>query len=128
MSSASPSLLHLLRRPSGALLGLLLLAMLARGLVAPGFMPRFGAEGVSIVLCTPQGAKTLWQGEAAASAHADGSEHCAFGLALGAAALPPALPQLPARVLATAQSVSPALTAGRRLSGAHSARGPPRYS
>jgi len=119
------SLLHRLRRPSAGLLALLLLALLARGLIGPGFMPRLGAEGVSIVLCTPQGARTVPAAIADVAAHLPGDTHCAFGLALGMAGLPAGA----SPVFASAPAARPELvaaTAARHAPRRHySARAPP---
>ena len=130
MTAVTAPSLHDLRAPRRAVVLWLLLAMLfARGLVAPGFMPVFGAGGVGIVLCTPQGPKTLWQAdEAAGGQHAVAGEHCAFGLALGMAALAGPLPALelagaPPLVVTAIRSALPA-----RHAGGTSARGPPSYS
>lgn len=120
------SLHRVARRPS-ALLWLLLAAVLARGLVAPGFMPAFGQGGVAIVLCTPSGAKTLWKAEDAGGHQA--TPGCAFAMALGMAALPSAATGLavvaPLTDVAAAPSVTPA---GARPALAYRARAPPLYS
>ena len=130
-TDTAPSLHHLRASRSVVLLWLLLAALFARGLVAPGFMPQFGAGGVGIVLCTPQGPKTLWQaGDAIAGGgqHA-GGEHCAFGLALGmAVATGPAsaLLDLSAASVAVSARPQPAVVPWRERGT--SARGPPSHS
>ena len=130
MTTAATPSLHSLRAPRQfAVLWLLLAMLFARGLVAPGFMPVFGAGGVGIVLCTPQGPKTLWKAdEAAGGQHSVGGEHCAFGLALGMAALSGQQPALelsrtPPLVVSAVRSALPA-----RHEGGGSARGPPSHS
>lgn len=126
----SPLSLHrLVRRPS-ALLGLLLLALFARGLVAPGFMPVFGQGGaVAIVLCTPQGPATRWTVDAGGTHAAVDAAGCAFGAALGMAGL---LPELPSEVASGMSAVPVAATTPARVpagpASPYRARGPPAYS
>lgn len=129
MNPAADSSLHLMRAPRRvALLWLLLVALFARGLVAPGFMPRVDAQGVGIVLCTPQGPRTVWPAGDAPQAHVAGEQHCAFGLALGMAALP-VLPATLSLVPATAPDALPAVApVSRAVPTPYSARGPPSYS
>jgi len=124
LNIAPAHLLHRLRRPSAGLLALLLLALLARGLIGPGFMPRLGAEGVSIVLCTPQGVKTV----PGVAIHPAGDAQCVFGLALGMAGLPSVATDFSAR---PASAESAILVPGRISLAAvrpYSARGPPQFS
>jgi hypothetical protein len=129
-AEAAPSLHHLRSPRRALLLWLLLAALFARGLVAPGFMPQFGAGGVGIVLCTPQGPKTLWQaGDALGGGQHAGGEHCAFGLALGmAAATGPATAALVLAAESTpvAARPQPAIVSWRERGT--SARGPPSHS
>ncbi len=125
----TPSLHHLRAPRRAALLWLLLVALFARGLVAPGFMPQFGAGGVSIVLCTPQGPKTLWKAdEAPGTGHAQQAEQCAFGLALGMAAAVAAAPSLDLATVAVAVVSQPLPAASQWRERGTSARGPPSYS
>lgn len=130
MSRASVLSLQPLRAPRQlALLWLLLAAMFARGLVAPGFMPAFGAGGVGIVLCTPQGPKTLWQqADPAAARHADGGGHCAFGVSLDLAGVAPQAPLLALAGPVFVDALPLPAWASTRVPGGHSARGPPIHS
>lgn len=128
-AEALPSL-HTLRSPRrAAVLWLLLAVLFARGLVAPGFMPVFAGGGVGIVLCTPQGPKTLWQADTGAGGqHAAAGEHCAFGLALGMAALSAALPSLDFAPASGIAAAPPRSVLAPRQPGGTSARGPPSHS
>ncbi|AXQ29507.1 hypothetical protein D0B54_12750 [Solimonas sp. K1W22B-7] len=124
----TPSLHHLRTPRRAAVLWLLLAVLFARGLVAPGFMPQFGAGGVGIVLCTPQGPKTLWKtDETPAGQHAVG-EQCAFGLALGMAGLAAAAPLLDLALAPLRVVVRPQAAVTPRRERGTSARGPPSYS
>jgi len=108
-----------------ALFGWLLLFVVARGLLAPGVMPAFGAQGVSVVLCTAQGPQATWPAKAGI-ALAHGSLDCPFGLSVGLAALPLAATDLP---IAAATVESPlAVEWAHPADEAHRpylARGPP---
>jgi hypothetical protein len=109
-----------------ALFGWLLLFLLARGMLAPGFMPAFGAGGFSIELCTPQGAKTVWiGGEQTAEAH--GSLECPFGMSLGLAALPAQAPAFGFDHTQEAPRRAGVATQASTASGVFQARGPPRH-
>lgn len=110
-----------------ALFGWLLLFVVARGMLAPGFMPAFGNDGLSIKLCTPQGAETVWLGgEQSAEAH--GSLDCPFGVSLGLAALPATAAAFDlARGQESPQAAS-ALVVSPVFVAAYRARGPPASS
>ena len=111
-----------------ALFGWLLLFVVARGLLAPGVMPAFGVQGISVVLCTSQGPQATWPAETG-TVLAHGSLDCPFGLSVGMAALPATAVSLP---LASSDPESPQATdrpgpiagAGR----AYFARGPPAHT
>ncbi len=106
--------------------GWLLLLVLARGMLAPGFMPAFGAGGVSIQMCSPQGQQALWIGGELAESH--GSLDCPFGLSLGLAALPsvPSLLDVARRQEAPQLPVS--TVAVSAVAAVYQARGPPAFS
>ncbi|HEY0974106.1 MAG TPA: DUF2946 family protein [Solimonas sp.] len=121
------SLIRLSQLRNSALFGWLLLFVLARGMLAPGFMPTFGAGGLSIQLCTPQGAETVWiGGDVAAQAH--GSLECPFGLSLGLAAIP----ALPAVLVVERTQEAPApsrfVAPATFIAVVYQARGPPSLS
>ena len=111
-----------------ALLWLLLAGLFVRGLVAPGYMPQVGPEGVSIVLCTPAGPKTVWQADDLSGHAAQQDQGCPFALALGLAGLAvsaPAVDLVPGslQVVALRPAVLPP-----RVARSGSARGPPLLS
>lgn len=126
MNTVPAKLMHALRRPSGAWLALLVLALLARGLIGPGFMPQFGREGISVVLCTPQGAKSV--PAEGLVAHQAGDAQCVFGMALAMAGLPAAAPGVFVRATVEAPQFFPATPAAATTARPYSARGPPSYS
>ena len=112
-----------------AVLWLLLAGLLVRGLIAPGFMPQIGPQGIAIVLCTPTGTKTVWQADAAAGHSVQQDQNCSFALALGMPALP-ALPSALQFVAAAEAGALPPVAAvpARPPVFAHGARGPPQLS
>ena len=106
--------------------GWLLLFVLARGMFAPGFMPAFGAAGVSIQMCSPQGQQALWSGGELAESH--GSLDCPFGLSLGLAALPSHPSQLDVHRAQEAPQLPVSHAAASAVTAVYQARGPPSYS
>ncbi len=118
--------LHPLRQlRDTALFGWLLLFVVARGLLAPGVMPAFGVQGMSVVLCTSQGLQAAWPADAKTTL-AHGSLDCPFGVSVGMAALPTTAIKLP---LISSVSESPPAVDHAGLTGeagrAYFARGPP---
>jgi hypothetical protein len=81
------SLAYFRRLHRQAFHGVLLALLVARGLLAPGVMPAWHDAAPTLVMCTAQG--LILGASAADAASATGlAESCAFGMALGLAALP----------------------------------------
>lgn len=111
-----------------ALLWLLLAGLFVRGLIAPGYMPLIGPEGVSIVLCTPAGAKTVWQADDMAGHAAQQDQSCSFALALGLAGFAVSAPAIDLAPEAVQVVALPTAALPPRIERTGSARGPPAYS
>lgn len=111
-----------------ALLWLLLAGLFVRGLVAPGYMPQIGPQGVSIVLCTPAGAKTVWQADDMAGHAAQQDQGCSFSLALGLAGFVVSSPAIDLAPESLQVAALPAAALSPRIERAGSARGPPIHS
>ena len=109
-------------------LWLLFMALFARGLLPSGTMLAFGADKVSVVLCTAQG--SLFQaldkdGHPLKSNH---SETCPFGFALSMAAAPTmAMPQLAQPLGFNLAPRIPTRTVSVSPHDFYSARAPPRF-
>jgi hypothetical protein len=107
-------------------LWLLFMALFARGLLPSGTMLAFGADKISVVLCTSQGALTQAldkDGQALKSHHGD---TCPFGFALSMAAVPSA--ELSELLQSTASNLAPQLqqqAASLHPREFYSARAPP---
>jgi hypothetical protein len=111
-----------------ALLWLLLAGLFVRGLVAPGYMPQIGPQGVSIVLCTPAGAKTVWQADEMAGHAAQQDQGCSFSLALGLAGFVVSAPAIDLAPESLQVAALPTAALPPRIERAGSARGPPIHS
>jgi len=111
-----------------ALLWLLLAGLFVRGLIAPGYMPQIGPEGVSIVLCTPAGAKTVWLADEMADHAAQQDQSCPFALALGLAGFAASAPTIDLWPESEQAVAPPAAALPRRIERTGSARGPPIHS
>lgn len=111
-----------------ALLWLLFMALFARGLLPSGTMLAFGADQVSVVLCTPQGAQTQALDKSGQPLKSHHGETCPFGFALSMAAASsasmPVLPQALATNLAPRIQPQAASVVPR---DSYSARAPPRF-
>lgn len=111
-----------------ALLWLLLAGLFVRGLVAPGYMPQIGPEGVSIVLCTPAGAKTVWQADDLTGHAAQQDQSCSFALALGLAGFAVSAPAVDLTPESVQVVALPTVVLPPRIERTGSARGPPVHS
>lgn len=109
-------------------LWLLFMALFARGMLPSGTMLAFGADKVSVVLCTAQSA---WaqsldkNGQPLKSHH---GETCPFGFALSMAAAPAmAIPELAQSLLLNLAPRIQAHAANAAPRKAYSARAPPSF-
>lgn len=69
-----------------SVLWLLFMALFARGMLPGGTMLAFGADKVSVVLCTPQGALVQALDKDGAALKSHHGDTCPFGFALSMAA------------------------------------------
>lgn len=111
-----------------AVLWLLFMALFARGMLPSGTMLAFGADKVSVILCTSQGALTQALDKNGQPLKSHHGETCPFGFALSMAAAPstamPAVPQIAVSNLAPRIQVQAASATPR---SSYSARAPPRF-
>ena len=109
-------------------LWLLFMALFARGMLPSGTMLAFGADKVSVVLCTAQGALAQALDKNGQPLKSHHGETCPFGFALSMAAAPTmAMPELAQSLASTLSPRIQAQTSSATPRYTYSARAPPRF-